>query len=55
MSNETVNLLYTERSYALLGPFYTACLLKQVQGEEWDADSVLEEVLEMRRKIFEAL
>lgn len=55
MSDPNIDRMNIERSFALIGPFYTACLLKQMQGLEWDEDSVLEEVIEQRRKIFAAL
>lgn len=48
--NDSMDQVNTIRSFSLIGPFYTACLLKQMQVE-WDEDSVLQEVIEMRRKI----
>ena len=44
-----------ERSFAYIGPFYTACLLKQMQGVPWTDEEILAEILETRSKIFNAL
>ena len=45
----------TDHSFMITNAFYTACLLKQMQGVDWSVDSVLKEVLEQRKLIVNAL
>ena len=45
----------SEHSYLLVNAFYSACLLRQMRGFEVDENSVIQEILEMRRKILDAL